>query len=253
MAKSLVVVACAGLAISALSLSVASMLSPEDGMWIGPPGDDGWWDSSHGPWAERSPFTDSGDLVTREMAWTNGDAVEIDIPGFVSYEPAPDWRVTVKGRQGSVDQLRIDRGHIFFAGSLRSSGKSSIEVRVQGPELRSVALNGSGSLNLMNLSQEAIEIDVRGSGTVRGSGSVERLELRIFGSGEAELADLKTVDLDVSIFGSGDADVAPTGDAEISMFGSGNVRLRTTPTQLSTRSMGSGRVIQRGADASERS
>jgi hypothetical protein len=50
--------------------------------------------------------------------------------------------------------------------------------------------------------------------------------------------------VDASIFGSGDAELWATGDAEVSLIGSGDVRFRTRPRSLSTRVIGSGRVIE---------
>jgi hypothetical protein len=117
-------------------------------------------------------------------------------------------------------------------------------MRITGPSLESFGLHGSGKLILEDIAQEDLELDLFGSGSVRGNGTVENLELRIFGSGNAELSGLAAGDSDAKIFGSGNADLAPSGDVEVSIFGSGDVRLHTHPRKLSSKTMGSGRVIQ---------
>lgn len=196
------------------------------------------------PWTTQVPFIESGEIVTREFDWTGGESVEIYVPGVVYYEQAPEWRVTVKGRQSSVEHLRIDGGRIYFDGSLMYPHSSSIEVRIKGPSMRSFGLKGSGRMILQNIARKSVDIDLFGSGSVQGQGNVKTLQLNIFGSGNAELAKLATVDVNAKIFGSGNADVAPTGEVDVSIFGSGDLRLHARPRQVSTKTFGSGRTIQ---------
>ena len=195
------------------------------------------------------PFVESGEIVTREMRWEGWTRADSYIPGTVYYQPGPEWRVTVKGPESSVGHLRIEGGQILFDAPQMYPQSSSLEVRITGPSLESFGLKGSGALILENITQKHLEINLFGSGSVRGRGAVEELELKAFGSGNAELGELATVDLDVSMFGSGNVEVAPTGNVDISSFGSGDVRLRTKPRHVSTKMIGSGRVIQ--LDAAE--
>lgn len=143
-----------------------------------------------------------------------------------------------------MDRLRIDGGRVTFEGSLISPYGSSIEVRIKGPTLRHIGLSGSGNVDVTGISQSELGVDIRGSGSVRGRGAVQKLELNIFGSGNAELADLLSEDVDVSIYGSGGADVSASGTAAVKIVGSGDVRLSSTPRSLSTEVIGSGRVVQ---------
>ncbi len=217
MAKSLVVVGVAGLAISIVCLSLASIVSPDHRYsfpFSSPRNCDGGWGKSR-PWAERMPFVGSGEVVTRDFGWNGGARADICIPGTVYFTPGPVWRVTVTGPESDVDSLRIEDGQIYFDRAATDSDSSSLEVRITGPSLESFGLRGSGTLVLQNLAQDSLEIDLFGSGSVRGHGAVGRLELRIFGSGNADLARVTAGDVDTTVFGSGNADVAPTGQAAI--------------------------------------
>lgn len=246
MSRSLAVVAGVGIATSVVCLALAGMLSPYQGVSFpfsshrsyGP----GWWGGRH--WDGAMPFVESGDVVTREFKWNGWTRADSYIPGTVYYQPGPEWRVTVKGPQSSVDHLRIEDGQILFDASMVYPQSSTLEVRITGPSLESFGLKGSGALVLENIAQKHLDINLFGSGSVRGRGAVENLELKAFGSGNAELGELATVDLDISMFGSGNVEVAPTGNVEVSSFGSGDVRLRTKPRHLSTKMIGSGRLIQ---------
>lgn len=242
MARPLVVVAGAGIAISIISLWLASLLGPGDGLWLSPPW--GYEQGSRG----RAPFTDSGEVVSRPFSWSGGDTLEVDIPGRVYYERAAEWSVVATGRQSSVERLLVGAGRISLDGTYAHPSRSSLEVHIKGPALRRIGLNGSGSMVLEGVDQEDLAVSIRGSGSIRGRGTVQRLEVRILGSGDADLADLASGDLDASILGSGDAEVSATGDAEVSIIGSGDVRLRAKPRNLSTRVIGSGRVVQPPAE-----
>lgn len=246
MARSLVVVGVAGLAISVACLSLASALSSDRGYsfpFSSPRNCDGGWGESR-PWAGRVPVAGSGEIVTRDFSWNGGARADICIPGTVYYAPGPAWRVTVTGPESSVDSLRIEDGQIYLDQASTYSDPSSLEVRITGPSLESFGLRGSGTLIVENLAQKTLEIDLFGSGSVRGQGAAGKLKLRIFGSGNADLARLATGDVDTTLFGSGSADVAPTGDVEVLTFGSGDVRLHSRPTHVSTRAFGSGRTVQ---------
>jgi hypothetical protein len=245
MARTLIVVAGTGIAVSVISLSLASFVSPGDGrwpVWAGI-GERGWWDP-FGRWTDGAPFIEPGEMVSREYPWDGSDSVVVDIPGVVQYAPAPAWKVTATGRQSALEHLRIDAGRIYFDGSRAAPGASSVEVRIEGPSLTTFALNGSGDVVLDDINQQQLEIEIRGSGSVRGAGSVGNLDLAIVGSGDADLADVITGDADVGIVGSGDADIAPTGDTKVRIVGSGDARLRTRPRSLSANMVGSGRVTQ---------
>ena len=250
MARSLAVVAASGIAISVVCLSLASFFSPNRGYSLpfssGRACDSGSWRSRHP--VGQTPVIGSDDIVTREYNWSGSARADICIPGTVYYEPGPAWRVTVKGPESSLDRLRIEDGRIYVDGSLMYSNSSSLEVRITGPSLESFGLRGSGALILENIAQKELEIDLFGSGSVRGQGTVGKLELRLFGSGNVNLAELATGDVDASLFGSGNVDVAPTGDVEVKTFGSGDVRLHARPRSLSTRTFGSGRTVQLDSD-----
>ncbi len=246
MARPLMVVGVAGLAISVVCLSLASVMSPNGGSSFpfSPQRNcDGDWGSSR-PSAGRMPLVDPDAIVTRDFRWGGGDRADICVPGTVYYTPGPAWRVTVTGPEASVDSLRIVDGQIYFDRGSMYSDPSSLEVRITGPSLTSFGLRGNGTLILEGLAQESLEIDLFGSGSVRGEGTAVKLTLRIFGSGDADLAKLNTVDVTTTLFGSGNADVAPNGDVEVLTFGSGDVRLHTRPKHVSTKAFGSGRSVQ---------
>ncbi len=230
MTRPLVVVAVTGITVSIACLSVASLLNPGHDFALAFPPESSWFES--------------GDVVTRDLPWSGSDGLEIATPGTVHFQRGPAWRATVTGRQSTVDRLRIDGGRLYVDAPGGSGRDSSLEVHLTGPALRRVGLNGSGEVFLEDLQQDSLSIDIRGSGEVRANGSVRSLQLRLLGSGDADLGELRTVDLEASILGSGDAEVSPTGDVDVRIVGSGDLQLLTRPRHLSSRIQGSGEVVE---------
>jgi hypothetical protein len=238
MNKPLVTVAASGILVSTVCLTLAGFLSGDPGRLLPV----GW----QPPWQTYLPFSDAGGITTRSLSWAGG-RIEIDVPATVHFSPGPQWKMTVTGSASALDRLRLADGRLSFNAPPLRPGSSSLEVRMTGPQLDGIALNGSGSVTLENIAQESLDIDLLGSGSITASGRVERARLDILGSGSARLGDLVIQDLDARILGSGDADVAPTGTVTASIFGSGNLVLHTNPARVSSRVLGSGRVIERAA------
>ena len=69
----------------------------------------------------------------------------------------------------------------------------------------------------------ATTLELRGSGDIRISGTTQRTDIEVFGSGDVDAGGLRSEDVDVVIRGSGDAHVNSTGRLEQSVFGTGEI------------------------------
>ena len=105
-------------------------------------------------------------------------------------------------------------------------------------------LNGSGDLYLKAYDQPDLVLEINGSGRVEAQGKTRKVDLKVSGSGEADLRSLDTGDAKVALAGSGEAHLAPHGAAEVEVAGSGDVYLTSKPTVLSSNVAGSGEVHQ---------
>lgn len=199
---------------------------------------------------------DSDQIVSRDYRW-HSDRLVLDVPAHVHFRAAPQWHLTIRGPQRTIERLVVSHGtirarseHHFFGLFDFSFGEDlgSVDIDLSGPQLRRVAVNGSGRLRLSDLRQERLSVAIRGSGSVTGDGTVTDLDLRIEGSGHLHLADLRAQDAHVSIAGSGTVAIAPTRSVSVSIEGSGRVRLHSRPTQVSSHVFGSG-VIEMAPSA----
>jgi hypothetical protein len=97
----------------------------------------------------------------------------------------------------------------------------------------SASLSGSGRLDLGQVHGESLDVNVNGSGGVRGSGEVRAVHVRLHGSGSVDLAGLRSESADLSSTGSGDIFAAATQKVSAEATGSGRITVHGNPAQVS--------------------
>jgi hypothetical protein len=236
MARTLVVVAGVGLAVSAVCLTLAGALGGPD--WRG---DFVVWDLG----AERCD-RDSA-RTTRNLPWDGSDTIRINVPATIHYRRGAGDDVVADGPADVVDHLRVRDGRIDL--ECRNADRDDLTLTLPGRMFRHFTLAGSGMLMLQDIDQPRLELTLRGSGSVEASGAAPDTEVDISGSGDAKLAALKIMRLRLHINGSGDAEAAPEEDADVQINGSGEAHLAAAPVKrLRLRTNGSGDTEARPVD-----
>lgn len=207
--------------------------------------EDGW--DRHDRWAG-----DSGPQTTRDLAWTGGDTLEIEVPAEVRYtQAAGPAKITISGSRRAVEDVEIENGHIRFDhGRSRSHYGSKLTIVMTAPDITRFDIHGSSSLAIADYKQDRLRIDVSGNADVTAAGEVNVMELDISGSGDADLGKLKAKGAEVDIAGSGEATIAPTEWAKVDVSGSGDVTLLTHPPKLESDISGSGSIHQEEGSSS---
>lgn len=195
-----------------------------------------------------------GPDTTRDVAWTGGSSLEINLPAEVSYSQGPVAKLTVTGPRSLVERVTIVDGALRFdspssdsrvsvgaGGGVRiDTVRHRLSITIVAPAVKRFVLNGSPSLSLAGYDQPELAVEINGSGQVSGAGKTQALTLAIAGSGDADLAGLSANNAGISITGSGDAEVSAKGAVQVAIAGSGDVTLTTKPASLSSSIDGSG-------------
>jgi hypothetical protein len=202
--------------------------------------DDGWDNDSHGSGAQGS----------REIAWTGGDTLDIDVPADVTYtQGTGPAKLTVTGPQSAIDGLVVEDGELRYEGR-RHHHYGRLTIVMTAPSVTQFNIRGSDTLAIADYKQDKLGVDLSGDASVSAKGEARSVSLSVSGSGETDLSDLKVSDADVSIQGSGRATLAPTGAVNVEISGSGDVTLLTRPAKLESNVSGSGSIHQKDdADA----
>jgi Putative auto-transporter adhesin, head GIN domain len=143
-------------------------------------------------------------------------------------------RVTTQVRAGTLV--------IGTRGSFTTSSPMTVEVSV--PSLQALALSGSGALTASNIQGPRVSVRLSGSGAVRASGTVTRLEVSVGGSGDAELGQLAARDVHAAVSGSGRIVTHAANTLQASVPGSGTIVYSGNPAHVTTSIIGSGAITR---------
>jgi hypothetical protein len=192
----------------------------------------------------------NGERATETRPLQGFTAVSADGPLDVQIQRGDSFDVQVSIDSNVLRDLRTDLIDGGATLSIDLDGRfwdilPGPHVIVTMPALRRAVLNGSGSVSATGFQQDdavALELDgsgvltyggdvpsaqVRswGSGDVRLHGSAGSLDARLDGSGAVDARDFPTATADLSLSGSGDLAANVTGSARVTLSGSGNVDL----------------------------
>ncbi len=131
---------------------------------------------------------------------------------------------------------------IGTTGSFTTESPMSVVVTV--PSLTAATLSGSGTIAISGVHTAQLTLTLPGSGILRASGTVTRLDVTLSGSGEALLTDLAASHVRATVAGSGMINVTATRSLYAEITGSGTISYRGNPPQLTTNVTGSGTVLR---------
>lgn len=122
------------------------------------------------------------------------------------------------------------------------SSRHVMKARITSPALEGIAIDGGGSMKCGPFAATNFVIRVTGRGVIKPSGTADRLEIKINGSGEIDATGLHAKDANLTIVGSGNIKVHATNRLSVKIVGNGNVRHAGSPKDVSQTIHGSGSI-----------
>lgn len=163
----------------------------------------------------------------------DGSALIVEGPGSSSVTVVGNGNVTIAaGRDVWINGVRVNAGP--------THGRAA--VLVAGPTAPDLQIRGSGEVVLEGVEQQALDLQVVGSGNIEAGGRVERLTAEVAGSGDIDASALIAQGVDCSVAGSGDVVVYAVRGIRARVTGSGDVTVHGAPPIRDTRVAGSGDI-----------
>jgi hypothetical protein len=150
-------------------------------------------------------------------------------------------RVSTESRGGVLRLDVVDRGIVIGPDPL-----GDVRVRVAADSVRGLVIDGSGNVTMTGLSEDALSLEVEGSGEVEASGTVGALTATINGAGDANLFALAAQRADVTVEGAGDADLSVSDALDVTVNGAGDVSYRGNPVVGRSEISGAGDITRVG-------
>jgi hypothetical protein len=201
-----------------------------------------YWLSGWGACPETPPAS-AGQPDTITLPWQNIGTLRVGISAQVEYQPGEPAQAVITGDPSIIAHIRLANGSLTWDEDDCFTSDRPIHVRLQGGPVAEWKLSGSGNLVLNAVAQPTLSVDLSGSGAISANGKVDRLNLQISGSADADLSRLAASSASVRVSGSGQAEISPSTEADLRISGSGDIKVHRNPT-IRSHVSGSGSVEQ---------
>jgi Putative auto-transporter adhesin, head GIN domain len=171
-----------------------------------------------------------------ELAGSN--AVDISVDGTRSVVVHADDNL-LSHVTTTVTGGRLVIGEI--PGSFQTKAEMRVDIHV--PTLDALTLTGSGVVSATGIEAESFTVKLDGSGVIHAAGTVQRLDVSLGGSGDAQLGELSARSVHAVVGGSGRIVTTATDTLDAAVPGSGAVVYGGAPTHVTSNVTGSGAVI----------
>ena len=192
----------------------------------------------------REPEQGSGNRVRQIRAAGDFTRVIADDAMDVEIRIGPHASIELEGDDNLIDRIRTDaeRGtlHLRVRGGYRV--RRPMIARITVPRLERLDLEASGDGRISGLNGGTLALASFGSGSFTAEGRVDALELRIQGSGDANLEGLRASEARLVINGSGDASAHVVDTIIATVNGTGEIVYRGEPRNVTEDVNGTGRI-----------
>lgn len=180
-----------------------------------------------------------------------------DVPTFggVALAGAADVTVDVGGEQKVVvhadDNLlaivttEVEGGMLVVSQSESFDAVTPASVEIGVPSLDALRLSGAGNLTARGHDLQRLAVGLTGAGTLRGSGSVDRLDVLLSGAGDVELEGLVAGEASATLSGAGNIVVHVTRALDAKVTGVGTISYAGDPAEVKRLVAGPGAIVQR--------
>jgi len=150
--------------------------------------------------------------------------------------------VTVDDNLLELIETRVDDGVLSIGHQANFNSSIGLLIEVTLPEISSLSVSGVGSVTLVDVDTDELEIQMSGVGAVKGDGQVRDLTVRVSGTGSADLAELLAENVTVRVSGVGSAAVHASQSVQARASGVGSVKVHGNPTDVTQTASGIGGV-----------
>lgn len=189
----------------------------------------------------------SGKSATEQRVLGDFNALNLDISADVTVTAGKKRQCTVIADDNILPLILTECSDNTLRISAKESYSSTQKVRIviKTPLLTSAEINGSGNIDITEVTKDQLALAISGSGGITAKGKVAKLRATINGSGDVHAAALKSETATITINGSGDANVYVTDALTAKVHGSGDITYIGSPSKVHTSVAGSGGIAKK--------
>ncbi|RZL46038.1 MAG: DUF2807 domain-containing protein [Pedobacter sp.] len=197
----------------------------------------------------KDRLTANGDRIIETRTLSEFNSLRISGANKVTVSYGNEYKVVLKGSSNLLPhfETNLDGKSLNLGYKNANVNHDDIEIFVTMPIITGAAISGSGALDIADSFAPVNEFDlsISGSGDVSVNHEllINKLNVKISGSGKAFLQKVVAREADVNISGSGDAHFQVSDYLKARISGSGEVYYKGNP-QLDSKISGSGKLVK---------
>ncbi|HXR52470.1 MAG TPA: head GIN domain-containing protein [Steroidobacteraceae bacterium] len=177
-------------------------------------------------------------------------AIELRGNGEARITVGKPQAVTLTAGENALPDIitRVDKG-ILIVEHMKGTWyqRPELKVQIDVPAIDSIAANGALIVSMEGMTGPRLALTLGGAGTLRASGQVGAMDVRLGGAGKMELAGLRADDASVSVNGTGSIEVQVTGQLEATVNGVGSITYAGNPREVVRHVNGVGTIAPSGS------
>ena len=181
------------------------------------------------------------------MTWRHSSSIELAGSNNVTIRVGAKQSVVVHADDNLLRHVTTQvHGRNLVIGNTTGSftTRSPMSVAVSVPSLAALSLSGSGTIVAIRIKAQSLTVRLSGSGVIHTVGTATRLDVRLTGSGDAQLEQLVARDAHAVVSGSGRILLTATRSLDASVPGNGAIMYGGDPAHVKTSVPGSGTVMR---------
>ena len=186
----------------------------------------------------------SGNLISENRELSSFNSINLMGSMNVNINTSNEFNCTITGDDNIIPivKTKVTNNNLQISTNKNYSSTNELVVNVNVPNYDKASITGSGDMNLINFKNENLSLNIAGSGNITGNGDVQTLTVKINGSGNIMLKDLKSKTTNITINGSGDAIFWASESISAVVNGSGSMKYYGNPTNVNSDVNGSGSI-----------
>lgn len=180
--------------------------------------------------------------TSRKLTQFNHLTINLNADIEIIQSDSPSIEISADENILPLISSNINNKHLVLATNKNYWTTQGIKIRLSTNTLSTIKIEGSANLEMKNIKQNKLELYINGAGDAFVSGKVDKLVAIIDGSGDLNLENLKSKTAVAKIQGAGDIKVYATEKLTAEINGSGDISYTGNPKKLKKSISGSGDI-----------
>ena len=189
----------------------------------------------------------SGVSKTEKRSITPFTSVNVSCAGSIQVHSQEQPSLQISGDENIVPLIttEVKDDTLYIRSTQQYEPRDKLEITISTLDLKKFAFVGAGEANLANIKTDQLEIAMSGAGSLTASGEAKAADITLAGAGSVDAKDLHAVNAKVKSTGVGSIDVYATGQLDATASGIGEINYYGSPKVVNRNGTGIGGINQK--------